>query len=122
MARKSGQGKEEEEPRARQQKEKTPVRDEEKTPACDGRGHHVVEQGLSPLLSWIPSYLGTYRYTAPDCRRFWALVVRRFPVRATTCRVRLGQQGRHDSELFQLQFIQDLEQSSDPGKPLPALK
>ncbi|KAL6083885.1 hypothetical protein STEG23_030461, partial [Scotinomys teguina] len=36
MARKAGQGKEEEESRARQQ--------EEKTPACDGRGHHVVEQ------------------------------------------------------------------------------
>ncbi|KAL6092581.1 hypothetical protein STEG23_034350 [Scotinomys teguina] len=45
MARKAGQGKEEEESRARQQEEKTPVRDEEKTPACDGRGHHVVEQG-----------------------------------------------------------------------------
>ncbi|KAL6054315.1 hypothetical protein STEG23_037316 [Scotinomys teguina] len=45
MARKAGQGKEEEESRARQQKEKTPVRDEEKMPACDGRGHHVVEQG-----------------------------------------------------------------------------
>ncbi|KAL6034955.1 hypothetical protein STEG23_012070, partial [Scotinomys teguina] len=45
MALKAGQGKEEEESRARQQKEKTPVRDEEKTPACDGRGHHVVEQG-----------------------------------------------------------------------------
>ncbi|KAL6083755.1 hypothetical protein STEG23_030637 [Scotinomys teguina] len=45
MARKAGQGKEEEESRARQQKEKTPVREEEKTPACDGRGHHVVEQG-----------------------------------------------------------------------------
>ncbi|KAL6040440.1 hypothetical protein STEG23_021066 [Scotinomys teguina] len=36
MARKVGQGKEEEESRARQQ--------EEKTPACHGRGHHVVEQ------------------------------------------------------------------------------
>ncbi|KAL6033865.1 hypothetical protein STEG23_013466 [Scotinomys teguina] len=44
MARKAGQGKEEEESRARQQAEKTPVRDEEKRPACDGRGHHVVEQ------------------------------------------------------------------------------
>ncbi|KAL6031475.1 hypothetical protein STEG23_021630 [Scotinomys teguina] len=44
MARKAGQGKEEEESRARQQEEKTPVREEEKTPACDGRGHHVVEQ------------------------------------------------------------------------------
>ncbi|KAL6040340.1 hypothetical protein STEG23_017240, partial [Scotinomys teguina] len=44
MALKAGQGKEEEESRARQQKEKTPVRDEEKKPACDGRGHHVVEQ------------------------------------------------------------------------------
>ncbi|KAL6031472.1 hypothetical protein STEG23_021627 [Scotinomys teguina] len=52
MARKAGQGKEEEESRARQQKEKTPVRDEEKTPACDGRGHHVVEQGPT-LLSLI---------------------------------------------------------------------
>ncbi|KAL6082839.1 hypothetical protein STEG23_030391, partial [Scotinomys teguina] len=51
MARKAGQGKEEEESRARQQKEKTPVRDEEKTPACDGRGHHVVEQGsISNIL------------------------------------------------------------------------
>ncbi|KAL6080891.1 hypothetical protein STEG23_018050 [Scotinomys teguina] len=39
MARKAGQGKEEEESRARQQ--------EEKTPACDGRGHHVVEQDIS---------------------------------------------------------------------------
>ncbi|KAL6040396.1 hypothetical protein STEG23_015177, partial [Scotinomys teguina] len=37
-----------------------------------------------------------------------------------TCRVRLGQQGRHDSELFQLQFIQDLEQSSDPGEAPPS--
>ncbi|KAL6087654.1 hypothetical protein STEG23_030580 [Scotinomys teguina] len=46
MARKAGQGKEEEESRARQQKENTPVRDEEKTPARDGRGHYVVEQGL----------------------------------------------------------------------------
>ncbi|KAL6039193.1 hypothetical protein STEG23_012217, partial [Scotinomys teguina] len=36
MARKAGQGKEEEESRARQQREKTPT--------CDGRGHHVVEQ------------------------------------------------------------------------------
>ncbi|KAL6083825.1 hypothetical protein STEG23_027735, partial [Scotinomys teguina] len=45
MARKAGQGKEEEESRARQQEEKTPVREEEKTPACDGRGHHIVEQG-----------------------------------------------------------------------------
>ncbi|KAL6088485.1 hypothetical protein STEG23_009858, partial [Scotinomys teguina] len=44
MARKAGQGKEEEESRARQQEEKPPVREEEKTPACDGRGHHVVEQ------------------------------------------------------------------------------
>ncbi|KAL6058460.1 hypothetical protein STEG23_023476 [Scotinomys teguina] len=46
MARKAGQGKEEEESRARQQEEKTPVREEEKRPVCDGRGHHVVEQGL----------------------------------------------------------------------------
>ncbi|KAL6033045.1 hypothetical protein STEG23_032424, partial [Scotinomys teguina] len=44
MARKAGQGKEEEESRTRQQEEKTPVRDEEKKPACHGRGHHVVEQ------------------------------------------------------------------------------
>ncbi|KAL6049897.1 hypothetical protein STEG23_019452 [Scotinomys teguina] len=50
MARKAGQGKEEEESRARQQKEKTPVRDEEKTPACDGRGHHVVEQASMCIL------------------------------------------------------------------------
>ncbi|KAL6056983.1 hypothetical protein STEG23_009791 [Scotinomys teguina] len=55
MARKAGQGKEEEESRARQQKEKTPVRDEEKTPACDGRGHHVVEQEDENL--WIASRL-----------------------------------------------------------------
>ncbi|KAL6037273.1 hypothetical protein STEG23_015146 [Scotinomys teguina] len=34
MARKAGQGKEEEEFRARQQEEKTPVRDEEKKPAA----------------------------------------------------------------------------------------
>ncbi|KAL6089107.1 hypothetical protein STEG23_029220 [Scotinomys teguina] len=54
MARKSGQGKEEEESRARQQKEKTPVRDEE-TPACDGRGHHVVEQEDENL--WTASRL-----------------------------------------------------------------
>ncbi|KAL6051910.1 hypothetical protein STEG23_000274, partial [Scotinomys teguina] len=46
MAWKAGQGKEEEESRARQQEEKTPVRDGEKTPACHGRGHHVVEQVL----------------------------------------------------------------------------
>ncbi|KAL6071411.1 hypothetical protein STEG23_009054, partial [Scotinomys teguina] len=45
MARKAGQGKEEEESRTRQQEGKTPVREEEKTPACDGRGHHVVEPG-----------------------------------------------------------------------------
>ncbi|KAL6093031.1 hypothetical protein STEG23_031343 [Scotinomys teguina] len=44
MARKAGQGKEEEESRARQQKEKTPVRHEEKKPACHGGAHHVVEQ------------------------------------------------------------------------------
>ncbi|KAL6033114.1 hypothetical protein STEG23_035687 [Scotinomys teguina] len=44
MARKAEQGKAEEESRARQQKEKTPVREEEKMPACHGRGHHVVEQ------------------------------------------------------------------------------
>ncbi|KAL6051528.1 hypothetical protein STEG23_011333, partial [Scotinomys teguina] len=44
MARKAGQGKEEEESRARQQEEKTPVRHEEKKPACHGGGHHVVEQ------------------------------------------------------------------------------
>ncbi|KAL6067515.1 hypothetical protein STEG23_018219 [Scotinomys teguina] len=55
MARKAGQGKEEEESRARQQKEKTPVRDEEKTPACHGRGHHVVEQEDENL--WIASRL-----------------------------------------------------------------
>ncbi|KAL6076992.1 hypothetical protein STEG23_005142, partial [Scotinomys teguina] len=48
MARKAGQGKEEEESRARQQEEKTPVWEEEKTPACDGRGHHVVEQEKLP--------------------------------------------------------------------------
>ncbi|KAL6094073.1 hypothetical protein STEG23_020979 [Scotinomys teguina] len=47
MARKAGQGKEEEESRARQQ--------EEKTPACDGRGHHVVEQEDENL--WIASRL-----------------------------------------------------------------
>ncbi|KAL6038840.1 hypothetical protein STEG23_017067, partial [Scotinomys teguina] len=38
------------------------------------------------------------------------------------CRVHLGQQGRHDSELFQLQFIQDLEQSSDHGDAPPSPK
>ncbi|KAL6094324.1 hypothetical protein STEG23_028897 [Scotinomys teguina] len=53
MARKAGQGKEEEESRARQQEEKTPVREEEKTPACDGRGHHVVEQGSDKSLITI---------------------------------------------------------------------
>ncbi|KAL6087327.1 hypothetical protein STEG23_014723, partial [Scotinomys teguina] len=52
MARKAGQGKEEEESRARQQEEKTPVREEEKTPACDGRGHHVVEQDAERPL-WL---------------------------------------------------------------------
>ncbi|KAL6084546.1 hypothetical protein STEG23_002983 [Scotinomys teguina] len=50
MARKAGQGKEEEGSRARQQKEKTPVRDEEKTPACHGGGHHVVEQEIPIVL------------------------------------------------------------------------
>ncbi|KAL6051909.1 hypothetical protein STEG23_000273 [Scotinomys teguina] len=59
MARKAGQGKEEEESRARQQEEKTPVRDAspggEKTPACHGRGHHVVEQEDENL--WIASRL-----------------------------------------------------------------
>ncbi|KAL6030387.1 hypothetical protein STEG23_024297 [Scotinomys teguina] len=55
MARKAGQGKEEEESRARQQKQKTPVRDEEKTPARHGRGHHVVEQDNENL--WIASRL-----------------------------------------------------------------
>ncbi|KAL6065660.1 hypothetical protein STEG23_028021 [Scotinomys teguina] len=61
MARKAGQGKEEEESRARQQEEKTPVRDEEKTPACDGRGHHVVEQAVTdpPLPSSSPSLSST---------------------------------------------------------------
>ncbi|KAL6081809.1 hypothetical protein STEG23_004724, partial [Scotinomys teguina] len=44
MARKAGQGKEEEESRARQQGEKTP--------ACDGRGHHVVEQDRFPVSAF----------------------------------------------------------------------
>ncbi|KAL6036651.1 hypothetical protein STEG23_013200, partial [Scotinomys teguina] len=44
MARKVGQGKEEEESRVRQQEEKTPVREEEEKPACHGGAHHVVEQ------------------------------------------------------------------------------
>ncbi|KAL6050408.1 hypothetical protein STEG23_025012, partial [Scotinomys teguina] len=44
MARKAGQGKEEEESRARQQEEKTPVWEEEEKPACHGEAHHVVEQ------------------------------------------------------------------------------
>ncbi|KAL6037138.1 hypothetical protein STEG23_007443 [Scotinomys teguina] len=51
MAWKAGQGKKEEESRARQQEGKTPVREEEKTPACDGRGHHVVEPDNENL--WI---------------------------------------------------------------------
>ncbi|KAL6086867.1 hypothetical protein STEG23_024127 [Scotinomys teguina] len=63
MARKAGQGKEEEESRARQEKEKTPVREEEKTPACDGRGHHVVEQEDKKL--WIASRLIWFNQPRP---------------------------------------------------------
>ncbi|KAL6093638.1 hypothetical protein STEG23_009208 [Scotinomys teguina] len=57
MARKAGQGKEEEESRARLQEEKTPVREEEKTPACDGRGHHVVEQVMSMVPKMMLEYI-----------------------------------------------------------------
>ncbi|KAL6056984.1 hypothetical protein STEG23_026445 [Scotinomys teguina] len=66
MARKAGQGKEEEESRARQQKEKTPVRDEEKTPACDGRGHHVVEQGLLHEIESIPGTIKEAKDPGPE--------------------------------------------------------
>ncbi|KAL6069437.1 hypothetical protein STEG23_009790 [Scotinomys teguina] len=55
MARKAGQGKEEEESRTRQQEEKTPVRDEEKTPARHERGHHVVEQGCEEIREYAIS-------------------------------------------------------------------
>ncbi|KAL6047073.1 hypothetical protein STEG23_026867 [Scotinomys teguina] len=64
MARKVGQGKEEEESRARQQEEKTPVRDEEKTPACDGRGHHVVEQASYEMIMWF--FIYTMEYYAAE--------------------------------------------------------
>ncbi|KAL6039091.1 hypothetical protein STEG23_023355 [Scotinomys teguina] len=47
MARKAGQGKEEEESRARQQEEKTPVWEEEEKPDCHGGAHHVVEQVIT---------------------------------------------------------------------------
>ncbi|KAL6058927.1 hypothetical protein STEG23_022115, partial [Scotinomys teguina] len=62
MARKAGQGKEEEESRARQQEEKMPVRDEEKKPVCHGGTHHVVFRGdiVNPMQrtsSHIISYL-----------------------------------------------------------------
>ncbi|KAL6082405.1 hypothetical protein STEG23_014331 [Scotinomys teguina] len=52
MTRKAGQGKEEEESRARQE--------EEKTPACHGRGHHVVEQvdvSVMDITCWSVSHL-----------------------------------------------------------------
>ncbi|KAL6079838.1 hypothetical protein STEG23_023810 [Scotinomys teguina] len=58
MARKAGQGKEEEESRARQQ--------EEKTPACHGRGHHVVEQEDENL--WIASGLIWFDLPRPPDR------------------------------------------------------
>ncbi|KAL6085184.1 hypothetical protein STEG23_010165 [Scotinomys teguina] len=46
MARKAGQGEEEEVTQSQEaEREKTPVRHEEKKPACHGGGHHVVEQG-----------------------------------------------------------------------------
>ncbi|KAL6035994.1 hypothetical protein STEG23_014541 [Scotinomys teguina] len=45
MARKAGQGEEEEVAQSREaESEKTPVHHEEKKPACHGGGHHVVEQ------------------------------------------------------------------------------
>ncbi|KAL6086811.1 hypothetical protein STEG23_038383, partial [Scotinomys teguina] len=47
MARKAGQGEEEEVVQSQEaEREKTPVRHEEKKPACHGGAHHVVEQGL----------------------------------------------------------------------------
>ncbi|KAL6049320.1 hypothetical protein STEG23_029229 [Scotinomys teguina] len=46
MARKAGQGEEEEVAQSQEaEREKTLVRHEEKKPACHGGGHHVVEQG-----------------------------------------------------------------------------
>ncbi|KAL6035168.1 hypothetical protein STEG23_031085 [Scotinomys teguina] len=56
MARKVGQGKEEEESRARQQEEKTPACDEEKKPACYGGAHHVVEQAFFVASFLIDSH------------------------------------------------------------------
>ncbi|KAL6073019.1 hypothetical protein STEG23_010745, partial [Scotinomys teguina] len=45
MARKAGQGEEEEVAQSQEaEREKTPVCHEEKKPACHGGGHHVVEQ------------------------------------------------------------------------------
>ncbi|KAL6091805.1 hypothetical protein STEG23_025691 [Scotinomys teguina] len=64
MARKAGQGKEEEESRARQQEEKRPVREEEEKPACHGGAHHVVEQGF-PIMLLMPQFLELG--LVPDC-------------------------------------------------------
>ncbi|KAL6039738.1 hypothetical protein STEG23_000350, partial [Scotinomys teguina] len=68
MARKAGQGKEEEESRARQQEGKTPVREEEKTPACDGRGHHVVEPDRKEEM-----LRDVYLYAANTCCSDWLI-------------------------------------------------
>ncbi|KAL6051852.1 hypothetical protein STEG23_000216, partial [Scotinomys teguina] len=46
MARKAGQGEEEEVAQSQAGEGKTPVRHEEKKSACHGGGHHVVEQGV----------------------------------------------------------------------------
>ncbi|KAL6089076.1 hypothetical protein STEG23_021011 [Scotinomys teguina] len=48
MARKAGQGEEEEVAQSQAGEGKTPVRHEEKKPACHGGGYHVVEQGHFP--------------------------------------------------------------------------
>ncbi|KAL6045426.1 hypothetical protein STEG23_020739, partial [Scotinomys teguina] len=45
MARKAGQGEEEEVAQSQAGEGKMPVRHEKKKPACHGGGHHVVEQG-----------------------------------------------------------------------------
>ncbi|KAL6077020.1 hypothetical protein STEG23_008399, partial [Scotinomys teguina] len=61
MARKAGQGEEEEMAQSQEaEREKTPVRHEEKKPACHGGGHHVVEQDgpetIPKVTEVVPKY------------------------------------------------------------------
>ncbi|KAL6085727.1 hypothetical protein STEG23_032146 [Scotinomys teguina] len=61
MARKARQGEEEEVAQSQEiEREKTPVRHEEKKPTCHGGGHHVVEQGYPAVALCLgdPTGLG----------------------------------------------------------------